>query len=156
MPSEKSNIHANGLVFDGVGVVIRGASGSGKSLLTLRLLEFGATLRKKAKLVGDDRLEIFAQNQQLFMEAPDEIAGKIEMAGRGILTRTYQKIAPVNIVIDLVEQFQRMPDREQFSANLLGVQLDRCPVPALSVTGLEHQRLLVMEAIKASKNKMSH
>lgn len=154
LPS-KQNIHANGVVFDGVGIIIRGPSGSGKSLLTLSLLEFGSMKGNRAILVSDDRLDIFVQNGELIMGAPEQIGGKIELAGRGIIECAYKKSALVHIIIDLVEAFERMPKNSSLNTTLLGIELARCPVANLSIIGMEHQRLLVLHAIREIKHKRS-
>lgn len=146
------NFHGNGMIFDGVGIFIRGISGSGKSLLTLSLLQFASASGKRAILVGDDRLDIYKQNRRLIMQVPDQIAGKIELAGRGIISCEYEKTSPIDLIIDLSKTYQRMPDKSRFSASLLDVKLPACPIPDLSVIGLEHQRLLALEAIKHQKN----
>jgi len=136
------------MIYDGVGILIRGASGSGKSLLTLSLLQFAALLGKRAILVSDDRLDIYKSNLCLIMQVPPVIAGKIELAGRGIISCEFEKKSPVDLVIDLSKTYQRMPEKPRFSTSLLGVELSACPIPNLSIIGLEHQRILALEAIK--------
>ncbi|MCF6325664.1 MAG: hypothetical protein L3J21_00055 [Devosiaceae bacterium] len=148
------NIHANGLIYDGVGILIRGASSSGKSLLTLSLLQVASVLGKRAILVGDDRLDIYKQSHRLIMQVPDQIAGKIELAGRGIISCEYEKTSSVDLIIDMSKIYQRMPDKSRFFTNLLGVELPACPIPDLSVIGMEHQRLLALEAIKHQKTSL--
>ena len=81
------------------------------------------------------------------MRVPDSIAGKIELAGRGIISCEHEKTSSVDLVVDLVDDYQRMPGESQFSTSLLGIKIPACPVPNLSIIGLEHQRLLVLEAI---------
>ena len=56
-------IHATCIEVDGVGVLIRGASGSGKSDLALRLIDAGATL------VADDRVD-HAVSARMFRHPP--------------------------------------------------------------------------------------
>ena len=80
----RDNIHATGLVLDGHGLILRGPSGSGKSLLALLLLEAWDGRGKTAKLVSDDRVEIAAEAGALTLHAPATIEGLIELRGRGI------------------------------------------------------------------------
>ena len=56
--NERQNIHATGLVLDGVGLILRGPSGSGKSILALTLLDAWETRGLTARLVSDDRIDI--------------------------------------------------------------------------------------------------
>ena len=76
-------IQATCVAVDGLGVLLRGPSGSGKSDLALRLIDGGA------KLVADDGVELRRQGERLFARlppgAPDSVRGRIEVRGLGIL-----------------------------------------------------------------------
>ena len=56
-------MHATCVAIDGVGVLIRGASGAGKSDLALRLIDGGAAL------VGDDYCDVTAREGLLIAQA---------------------------------------------------------------------------------------
>jgi len=74
-------IHASCVAIRGVGVLIAGPSGSGKSDLALRLIERGAVL------VSDDYTLLHAEAGILHATAPAAIAGRIEVRGLGIVDR---------------------------------------------------------------------
>lgn len=101
-------IHGTGLYFEGYGILLTGPSGSGKSDLALRLMARGA------ELVGDDYLELSRDNGRLIMQAPKNIAGKIEVRHVGILKVAYRKQAPVDLVFQLAakDNLERLPDRK--------------------------------------------
>ena len=79
MTADAINIHATGLELAGTGIVLRGPSGSGKSLLALELLERATMRGEPGFLVADDRLEILRAGDRLVMRAPKAIAGLIEL-----------------------------------------------------------------------------
>jgi len=149
------NIHASAIQIGGVGLLIRGPSGAGKSLLALELLREAEQKTKTGLLVGDDRLEILVETNQidamswLEMRVPPQIAGKIELRGRGIVTRPYIEQCRVDLVVDLVEKLERMPALGRFSTILAGIEVACCPVPIRGIVDPAHQRLLVYEALLA-------
>jgi serine kinase of HPr protein (carbohydrate metabolism regulator) len=142
---ESLNIHATGVLVAGRGVLIRGPSGAGKSLLALELLARHAG----ARLVADDRVDIEPQGTGLLMRAPPALAGRIELRGRGIVARPFVSPAPVDLVVDLVDDLARMLEETALTTDLLDVTLPRCPVPRRGVADPAHQMLLVEEALSA-------
>ena len=89
-------IHATCVDVDGVGVLLRGPPGSGKSDLALRLISDGAIL------VADDRANVTADGGQLTVSPPPQIAGLIEVRGLGILRLDHRDKASLGLVLDLV------------------------------------------------------
>ena len=73
--------------------------------------------------------------------------GKIELRGRGIVTRPFVARSRVDLVVDLVADLERMPDAGRFKTVLAGVEVACCPVPARGIADPAHQRLLVYEAL---------
>lgn len=95
--------HANTVAVGACGVLIRGASGSGKSSLSLQLMSLGATL------VADDQTRLSLHNGRVWAEAPASIAGLIEARGVGILRVAHAKAA-ISLVVDLDQQeMDRLP-----------------------------------------------
>ncbi len=101
-------IHATTVAIDGAGVMLRGPSGSGKSDLAIRLIDDGALL------VADDQTVLFSEHGRLMAQSPAEIAGKMEVRGVGIVKLGPPQIAPVALIIDMVEPHDvpRMPEFE--------------------------------------------
>jgi serine kinase of HPr protein (carbohydrate metabolism regulator) len=145
--NERSNVHATGLVLGRVGLMLRGPSGWGKSLLALMLIDAWRARGEEARLVADDRIDLEATPGGLVMHAPASIAGLVELRGRGIVRRPYVAKAPVHLVVDFVEKLERMVEEEALATEVLGVALPRCPVPKAGVIELAHQLLLVAEAV---------
>lgn len=147
--TDTRNVHGTGLVLDGIGLLIRGPSGSGKSLLALDLVDTWETRGRTALLVSDDRVDIVVEAGRLQMRAPERIAGLIELRGRGLISRPFAPTASLHLVVDLVEGLERMPEESAFTTELFGIELARAPVPRAGTTDARHQRLLVGEALRA-------
>ena len=146
--SDSLNIHATGLVLDGTGLILRGPSGSGKSLLALDLIEQWQARGLPALLVSDDRVVIVAEGGELRMRPARNIEGLIELRGRGIVRRPFATEARLHLVIDLVETLERMLEEDALVTELGGVTLPRAPVPQAGVIDTWHQLLLIGEAIR--------
>ena len=105
--SEKTRLlHATCVALDGRGILLRGASGSGKSDLALRLIDEGALL------VADDQTAIAEEGGRLVARAPATIAGKLEVRGLGIVTQPALAEAPIALIVDLVPPaaVERLPE----------------------------------------------
>jgi HPr kinase/phosphorylase len=91
-----ANIHATAVAFGpSRGVLILGASGSGKSRLALNLIDKGA------QLVADDQVFLAVDRGNLFARAPQSTAGLIEVRGLGILRLGHRWLARIVLVIDM-------------------------------------------------------
>jgi len=143
------NVHGTAIVLGETGVLLRGPSGSGKSLLALCLLDRWEARGLPAFLVADDRVEITEANGHLKMQAPRTIAGLIELRGRGIIQRPYRDGVRLGLIVDLVPELVRMPEADALQTELAGITLPRAPVPDSRTIGVDHQMLLVAAAISA-------
>ena len=98
-------VHASAVSVDGRGLLITGASGSGKSSLALQLIALGATL------VSDDRVVLQTRREGgLFMSAPEAIQGQIEARGIGVL-KSPSAPAMLSAIVDLDQvETERLPE----------------------------------------------
>ncbi|MCP8883338.1 HPr kinase/phosphatase C-terminal domain-containing protein [Devosia sp. XJ19-1] len=145
--SKPVNVHGTGLVLGETGVLLRGPSGAGKSVLSMALLDRWEGRGQAAFLVADDRVDIVEEKGALIMLAPPQLAGLIELRGRGIVNRPHQQRAQLHLIIDLVPDLTRMIEEEELQTELLDHVLPRAPVPQSGVISLGHQMLLVAEAV---------
>lgn len=100
--------HASTVSIDGRGVMICGASGSGKSSLALRLMSIGA------RLVADDQTMIEQRDDGLWAMAPVPLQGMIEARGVGLLNAPFQEEVRLSLVVDLdLRESDRLPPRRE-------------------------------------------
>ncbi|WP_417578723.1 HPr kinase/phosphorylase [Pelagibacterium sp.] len=149
MSPAKHNAHGTGILIGDHGILLTGVSGAGKSLLALDLLEQGRLRGETALLISDDRVLLSSDEDGLIMEAPETIEGMIELRGRGIITLPFAKQAHVHLVVDLVEDEERLLEEAALTTKINGIWVPRCPVPRRGrIDGL-HQRFLVHAALRA-------
>ncbi len=106
MTDEPVLVHATCVAIAGIGVLLRGPSGSGKSDLALRMIDrpglgLGTSLIE-ARLVADDQVIVSCAGDGLVASAPERLAGLLEIRGLGIV-----RVCPVGptrlgLVVDLV------------------------------------------------------
>jgi serine kinase of HPr protein (carbohydrate metabolism regulator) len=120
-----ANIHASCVALGRRGVLLLGPSGAGKSDLALRLMDGGA------RLVADDRCELFVRGGKLCARAPGTIAGLIEMRGIGIIALPHAKSVAVAMAVRLGAAATRLPE-PAFYAPPAGIKGAR-PVPLIMV-----------------------
>ena len=117
-------VHASTVASDGRAVLITGPSGSGKSDLTLRLLDRGFTL------VSDDQTIVKKDGDRLIASAPPNIAGTLEIRGIGIVDMDIVTDLPVALLVELTSDIQRIPDDSR-ERPILGV-----PLPLISIDAM--------------------
>ena len=86
------------------GLLILGPSGSGKSRLALKMIALGASL------VCDDRVWLNKIGKGFQLQAPEQIRGRIEARGLGVLASKYKTLVPLSYCLDLsLENKARLP-----------------------------------------------
>ena len=120
-------VHASTVAMDGRAVLISGPSGSGKSDLTLRLLDRGFTL------VSDDQTLVRREDDRLIASAPPTIAGKLEIRGIGIVDMEHVRDMPVALLVELTSDIQRLPDDNR-ERPILGVALPLISIDAMAAS----------------------
>jgi serine kinase of HPr protein (carbohydrate metabolism regulator) len=126
-------LHASCIVLNGQAVLISGRSGSGKSDLTLRMIDRGATL------VSDDYTILKRVQGKLLASAPLNLKGKLEVRGLGILEFQSAADVPVCLFVDLDRQAERLPEAPE-SVSIAGVQ-----VPSVALSSLEASATVKLE-----------
>ncbi|MGE5147594.1 MAG: HPr kinase/phosphorylase [Candidatus Eiseniibacteriota bacterium] len=121
-----SQVHATCVEVEGMGVLLRGPSGSGKSDLALRLIDGGA------RLVADDRTDLAVEDGRLIATCPAALAGRLEVRGVGIGSVPSVARAVVGLVVDLVaaDRVERLPDWAP-------CRIDGIAVPCLALAPFE-------------------
>lgn len=112
------------------GVLIRGASGAGKSDLALRLIGRGW------RLVADDYAHVWASGGALFAAPPPEIAGRMEVRGLGITPVPHRASVRVALIVDAtLDEPERLPERA--FERLAGVEVPRLDVALLRPSAVD-------------------
>lgn len=117
------NMHATGLVVAGAGVIVTGASGSGKSSLAFELLERGRATGRFSCLVADDQIFLSGQSGGLVMETPAPIAGLAEMRGYGVARVDHEPAAVVDLMVELVPPGEAPRHRRDKVRTVEGVEI---------------------------------
>lgn len=112
-------VSATCIEVEGHGVLLRGASGAGKSDLALRLINEGA------RLIADDYAEIDRRDGHLVARAPAPIAGLLEVRGIGVLRLAALASTTLVACFELVEpdQVSRTPRAETTEIGSAGWRL---------------------------------
>jgi serine kinase of HPr protein (carbohydrate metabolism regulator) len=111
-------LHTNAVSLEGSGLLITGPSGSGKSDLTLRLMDAGWSL------VGDDYCNVWAEDDCLWAKPHDNTKGKVEVRGLGIIDVPFAPKTKIVGMIELmpnIDEIDRMPkitQKKQENINL--------------------------------------
>ena len=133
----QAQIHASALVIGEKGVLIRGASGAGKSALALAMIEAARGASLFARLIGDDRVLLSRAGPHAVARPHPAIAGLIEKRGQGLASVKHEPGALLSCVIDLIAQGAhgadvppRMPAAQDLIAIIESVELPRLMLPA--------------------------
>jgi serine kinase of HPr protein (carbohydrate metabolism regulator) len=118
-------IHATAVAIAEAGIMIRGASGAGKSSLALALIAGAKGAGLFARLVGDDRIQLQRRGGRLIASGHPRIEGQIERRGEAILRIPVLTAAVVRLLIDLVPAREGPPRYPEDGRALLdGVELE--------------------------------
>lgn len=130
-------VHGTAVEVDGLGVLLLGPSGSGKSDLALRLIDRGA------RLIADDRTDVSAAGGRLEVSAPKEIKGLVEARGVGLMPVENRDRAWLGLVIDLApaEPVERLPEPAGWQC--LGVTVPRLALKPFEASAAAKVRLAV-------------
>jgi HPr kinase/phosphorylase len=103
-------VHATTVDIAGLGVLILGESGAGKSDLALRLIAAGALL------VADDRTDVTIAGDALRATSPATILGLLEARGVGIIRAATTSATRLRLAVSLIVTLpERMPELRAWS-----------------------------------------
>ena len=130
-------MHGTVIFWNGIGVLIKGESGIGKSEVALQILR-----NNNAMLVGDDAVEMCNIDGRLICRANDVASVFLEVRGIGIVNvakmfgiAKIKKSTRIHMVVELIkteslkrEYFERI-GKERKCVNILGVELPLYSIP---------------------------
>ena len=115
--------HATAVLVAEGAVLIRGASGAGKSQLALALMAEARRRGLFTRLIGDDRVAVSLAGGRALVRGHPSISGRIEERGTGILPQIAEVAGLVRCVVDLADDPPRLPDEGAGRVLLQGVSL---------------------------------
>lgn len=136
-------LHATSVVFCGRGLLLRGASGSGKSDLALRIMDAGGSL------VSDDYTQLVVKDNQLIASPPETIKGMIEVRGIGLLKVAHVPSTRIDVLIECEskEVIERLPQ-------VIHTEIEGISLPTLKVYPFEASAVAKLRAFL--QNKRAH
>lgn len=126
---EEALIHGTCLAIGGMGVLLLGKPGSGKSDLALRLIDGSGTglsgVARSARLVADDQVAVRKAEGRLIASAPPPLSGKLEIRGLGIAELSPQAEAVLRLAVRLTPaaEIERLPDLARARMDILGIAI---------------------------------
>ena len=124
---QAGSMHATCIETDGMGILLLGESGCGKSSLALAMIDrpgrgCGERLLE-TRLVADDRVLIERRGDGLLARPPGSIAGLLEVRGLGLVSAPHAPEAKIGLAVELMaaKSIPRLPEKRELS--LLGCRL---------------------------------
>ena len=147
--ADSTTMHGCMVDVHGVGVLITGKGGIGKSEISLGLVERGSSL------VADDMVRIRNISGELIATSPSLSRGFIEIRGIGIINVTnlfglkaYRREKKISLIINLTDGVMTETERlglERTMTSILGVEVERLNLPV--APGRDMTRLVEVAAL---------
>ena len=120
---ELKRVHSSAIVLEDNGILIIGDSGSGKSDLALRLIDSGATL------ISDDITICEKKKNLIYLSAPSETKGMLEVREVGIITVPFVEGIILRMIVKLeAGRLERIPQKNNYK--IFGQK-----IPMLTING---------------------
>ena len=127
------------------GVLLQGASASGKSDLALRLMAAGG------RLVADDRVVVGRKGNALYASAPDGLRGLVEVRGVGVVPARSKRRVRLALAVSLSPgaAIERLPDPvPRFRAG-------PCQLPLIEIDPFQASAVAKIEAALAVARRLA-
>ena len=154
MAAEATTVAATAIARQGHVVLLRGASGAGKSDLALRavcqpLQLPGESTPEPFRLVSDDQTVLQVAGDAVLARAPGPLRDLLEVRGLGLVDVTAVMDLPLALVVDLTgAAIERMPDHPGPGADLLGHRFDLVQIAPFEASAPEKLALALARSIE--------
>lgn len=119
-------IHGTVIAYQGIGVLLLGPSGSGKSRLAMEASVLGACV------VADDQVILANQSGKLVAMPVPALQGVVEMRGVGLCKMHPALSHPVQLAIELGVEAERLPEPAYITLADVTIPLLRLPSPPMT------------------------
>ncbi len=143
MAAETQILSGTTIARNGGAVLLRGASGQGKSDLALRAICWhiqlpGETAPEPFRLVSDDQTVLSAVGRSVLTSPPEPLRNLLEVRGIGIMPVPAVCDVPLALVVNLSQSdIDRMPEYPGAHVTLLGQRFDVVEVAPFEAAVLE-------------------
>lgn len=127
--AEGKSIHGTCVSIGGIGFLLLGPPGSGKSDLALRLIDQQGlgldSVAKPSQLVADDQVRLRRDGDAIVASSPVALAGRLEVRGLGVMAVPHLPEVKLAAVVKLLPaaEIDRLPDLGAARHELLGIAL---------------------------------
>jgi serine kinase of HPr protein (carbohydrate metabolism regulator) len=141
-------VNGTGVAWRGLGVLILGPTGAGKSDLTLRLIDAGATL------IADDVVELKRAGDALLLsfppEGPADLKGKMAVKGLGIVSVPASPPAvPLALVVESTPPAEVTLLPDSLESEWLGLAVTTIRIPLLEPSAPAKVRLALAKLTRS-------
>ena len=154
MVAETMIVAATAIARHGQVVLLRGASGAGKSDLALRAICRPVQLpgepnAEAFQLVSDDQTVLTAAGDNVLAGAPGPLRDLLEVRGLGLVDVPAIVDLPVALVVDLTgAEIERMPDEPGPGTSLLGRRFESVQIAPFEASAPEKLALALARTVK--------
>lgn len=153
--SERISLHGTLVDISGVGVLIRGKSGLGKSETALELV------RRGHQLVADDRVDVYQRELGIVVgEAPDILKEYLEIRGIGIVNvaklfgaKSYKENKKVMLIVDL-EKWDPKQDYDRLGLSDEVLLLFDTEIPIVRIPVSEGRNIASLVEVAAMNSRL--
>lgn len=134
-------LHSSAFAYRGMGCLLMGESGAGKSRLVADAMLHGA------KLIADDRVQFEVRAGQLMASPPPQLAGVLELRGLGLIRMdALAGLHAIHLAITLdALAKERLPEPATY--DILGIAIPHMRTSAPAISAL----LLYLEAMREGR-----
>ena len=143
MSEDRLLLHGTCVALGDRAVLLRGASGAGKSDLAYRFLKLPIEYSGEAlHLIADDQVGLARLGNAIRVSPPATIAGRLELRNIGIVEMPYLTDVELGFIVDLRAQSEiaRLPDWTK-TEEILGL-----PIPIIALAPFEASAPLKLRA----------
>lgn len=126
-------VHATAVLVGDRGVLVTGASGSGKSSVANALADRASARGVFASLVCDDQCLLQEVSGRLICTAPETLRGGVEVRGAGLFEVNHEAQAAIHLVVQLVAPEQAIRFSDNTALQLQGVAIAQLILPAREI-----------------------